>query len=102
MGIAIPMNDHTKNEYLPDHSVPPGEVLAYELELRGMTRRELAGRTGLSEKHIISVLKGKGTTIINPETAIKLGRALGMPVDYWLNVEANYQQTRARLTGQEN
>jgi HTH-type transcriptional regulator / antitoxin HigA len=40
------------------------------------------------------MLKGKGTAIITPETAIKLERALGMPVDYWLNLETNYQQTR--------
>ena len=95
------MDNTTKNEYLPDHAVAPGEVLAYELELRGMTRTELARRTGLSEKHIISMLKGKGTTIITPATAIKLERALGMPVDYWLNLEANYQETRARLAEQE-
>ena len=86
------MDNTIKNEYVPDHAVAPGEVLAYELELRGMTRTELARRTGLSEKHIISMLKG--TTIITPETAIKLERALGMPVDYWLNLEANYQETR--------
>lgn len=95
------MDNATKNEYQPDHAVAPGEVLGYELELRGMTRAELAKRTGLTEKHIISMLKGKGTTIITPETAIKLERALGMPVDYWLNLEANYQETRARLVEQE-
>ena len=86
------MDNTIKNEYVPDHAVAPGEVLAYELDLRGMTRTELARRTGLSEKHIISMLKD--TTIITSETAIKLERTLGMPVDYWLNLEANYQQTR--------
>jgi len=95
------MDNTTRNEYLPDHAVAPGEVLAYELELRGMTRTELAKRTGLSEKHVIAILKGKGSTIITPETAIKLERAVGMPVDYWLNLEANYQETRARLAEQE-
>ncbi|MDA3933958.1 MAG: helix-turn-helix domain-containing protein [Gammaproteobacteria bacterium] len=94
------MDNATKNEYLPDHAVAPGELLDYELELRGMTRAELAKRTGLSEKHVIAIVKGKGTTIITPETAIKLERTLGMPVDYWLNLEANYQETRARLAEQ--
>ena len=89
------MDNTIKNEYVPDHAVAPGEVLAYELELRGMTRTELARRTGLSEKHIISMLKSKGTTIITPDTAVKLEHALGMPVDYWLNLQANYQLTRA-------
>lgn len=91
------MDNAAINHYKPDYAVPPGEVLDYELELRNMSRTELAKRTGLSEKHIIAILKGKGTTIITPETAIKLERALGMPVDYWLNLEAHYQETRARL-----
>ncbi len=94
------MDKALQNEYIPDYAVTPGEVLAHELELRRMSRTELAKRTGLSEKHVISILKGKGSTIITPETAIKLERALGMPVDYWLNLEANYQETRARLAEQ--
>lgn len=95
------MDKISKNKYLPDHAVAPGDVLAYELELRSMTRAELAKRTGLSEKHVIAILRAKGRTIITPETAIKLERALGMPVDYWMNLEANYQETRARLAEQE-
>ncbi len=94
------MDKALQNEYFPDYVVTPGEVLEHELELRRMTRAELAKRTGLSEKHVIAILKSKGSTIITPETAIKLERALGMPVDYWLNLEANYQETRARLAEQ--
>lgn len=94
------MDNAALNRYTPDYTVTPGEVLEYELELRNMTRTELAKRTGLSEKHIIAILKGKGTIIITPETAIKLERALGMPVEYWLNLEAHYQETRARLAEQ--
>jgi len=91
------MDSTAINHYAPDYTVTPGEVLAYELEQRNISRTELAKRTGLSEKHIIAILKGKGTIIITPETAIKFERALGMPVDYWLNLEAHYQETRARL-----
>ncbi len=85
------MDNATKNEYQPDYAVAPGEVLAYELELRGMTCTELAKCTGLSEKRVTSILVGKGTGKITPEIAIKLEQALGMPVIYWLNLEANYQ-----------
>lgn len=75
------IDNAAKNEYRPNYAIAPGEVLAYELELRRMTRTELAKRTSLPEKHIISMLKGKSTTIVTPEIAIKLERALGMPVD---------------------
>ncbi|MDE0282887.1 MAG: helix-turn-helix domain-containing protein [Gammaproteobacteria bacterium] len=91
------MDNAAINHYTPDYTVTPGEVLGHELELRNMSRTELAKRTGLSEKHIIAILKSKGKVIITPETAIKLERALGMPVEYWLNLEVHYQETRARL-----
>jgi HTH-type transcriptional regulator/antitoxin HigA len=89
------MDKQVTNEYQPDYAVTPGEVLSAELELRGMTQQELAKRTGLTPKHIISVLKAKSS--ITPETAIKLERALGMPADYWLNLESHYQEVLARL-----
>jgi len=77
--------------------VTPGEVLAYEIELRKMSKAELAKRTGLTEKRVNSIVKCEGKSAITPDTAIKLERALGMPVDYWLNLEAHYQETQARL-----
>jgi HTH-type transcriptional regulator / antitoxin HigA len=86
-------------EFQPDYAVTPGEVLSYELELRDMTQQELAKRTGITPKHIISIIKARST--ITPETAIKLERALGMPVEYWLNLESNYQEILARLQEQE-
>lgn len=81
--------------YSPDYAVAPGEVLSDELELRGMTQNELAKRTGLTPKHIVSIVKAKSP--ITPETAIKFERAMGMPADYWLNLESNYQEALARL-----
>ena len=89
------MVEQTRNEFQPDYAVHPGEVLTYELSLRGMNQNELAKRTGLTPKHIVSLVKGHSG--ITPETAIKLERALGMPVDYWLNLEAHYQEIQARL-----
>lgn len=93
------MDKHIVNEYQPDYAVPPGEVLAVELELRGMTQQELSKRTGLTPKHIIAIAKAKSA--ITPETAIKLERALGMPAEYWLNLESQYQEVIARLNEEE-
>lgn len=90
------MDKQVTNEYQPDYAVTPGEVLSAELELRSMSQQELARRTGLTPKHLISILKAKST--ITPETAIKLERALGMPADYWLNLESQYQEVLARLS----
>lgn len=89
------MDKQVTNVYRPDYAVSPGDVLSDELELRGMTQQELAKRTGLTPKHIVSIVKAKSA--ITPETAIKFERAMGMPADYWLNLESNYQEIQARL-----
>ncbi len=93
------MVEQVINEYQPDYVVIPGDVLAYELELRGMIQQELAKRTGLTPKHIVSIMKGKSK--ITSETAIKFERALGMPADYWLNLESQYQEIQARIAEEE-
>lgn len=87
------------NEYRPDYVVPPGDVLSYELEIRGMNQSELAKRTGLTPKHIVSIIKADSS--ITPETAIKFERALGMPVEYWLNLESHYQEIKARISEED-
>ena len=88
-----------QNEFHPDYAVSPGEVLSVELTLRGMTQQELAKRTGITPKHVISILKAKSS--VTPETAIKLERALGMAAKYWLNLESNYQEILARQSEEE-
>jgi HTH-type transcriptional regulator/antitoxin HigA len=93
------MDKHVLNEYQPNYAVSPGEVLAAELEIRGMTQQELAKRTGLTPKHIVAIAKAKSA--ITPETAIKLERALGMPAEYWLNLESQYQEVLARLNEEQ-
>jgi addiction module HigA family antidote len=94
------MVDAQRNEFQPDYLVQPCDVRCYELEQRGMNQRELARRTGLSPKHIVDLVKGKSR--ITPETAIKLERSIGMPVDYWLTLEAHYQEALARHQEEES
>lgn len=89
------MDKQIINEYRPDYAVTPGEVLSHELELRGMTQQELSKRTGLTPKHIVSIVKAKSA--ITPSTAIMFERALGMPAEYWLNLESLYQEALARI-----
>lgn len=93
------MGDSVKNQYKPNYAVLPGEVLNDELELREMSQQELSKRTGLSPKHIVSIIKGKSS--ITPETALKLERTIGMPANYWLNLESNFQEIKARLAEEE-
>lgn len=66
----------------------PGIVLGSMLEIEGMSQKELAIRTGTSEKHISTVIRGKKN--ISLSFAKKLEFALSEPMDYWLGLQAKY------------
>jgi addiction module HigA family antidote len=76
-------------------AVPPGELLAEELEARGMTQRELADRTGRPGQKISEIINGKKS--ITYDTALELEKVLGIPAHFWVNLEASYQLSKARL-----
>ena len=77
-----------------DLAIPPGEVLAEEIEARGMTQRELAARLGRPPQVINEIIRGKKA--ITPDTAIGLCKVLGIEASFWVNLESDYQMTLAR------
>ena len=76
-----------------DLAIPPGETLAEELEVRGMTQRELAARLGRPAQVVNEIINGKKA--ITPDTAIGLAKVLGIEAQFWINLEADYQMTLA-------
>lgn len=76
---------------LPAHRPPthPGEMLFYEfLEPLGLTQTEFASRIGVSFPRINELIRGKrGMT---PDTALRLERVLGMPADFWLGLQTDW------------
>ena len=87
------------NQFLPDFTVSPGEILEEYLDSLGMTQVELAARTGLTKKTINEIIKGKSP--ITYETALKFERTLGRPAHFWNNLERQYQEDQARLAEQK-
>ena len=77
-----------------DLPIPPGEVLEEELEARWMTQKELAARLGRPAQAINEIIGGKKT--ITPETAIGLGKVLGIDAQFWTTLETDYRMTLAR------
>lgn len=74
----------------PDLIIHPGETLAEILEEREMTQKELAVRTGMTEKHISTVVKGQKN--ISVAFAKKLEYALGIDSTFWINLQSNYDR----------
>ena len=82
-----------------DLPIPPGEVLAEELNARGMTQKELATRLGRPAQAINEIIKAKKA--ITPETAIGLEQVLGIDAQFWTHIEADYRLTLARNRDRE-
>lgn len=87
-------------QFKPDYAVPPGDVLADEMEAAQITQSELADRTGLARKTINEIVNGKSP--ITSETALKFEKVFPRPARFWLNLERNYQETKARLQRRES
>lgn len=74
----------------PDFIIHPGETLSEVIVDRGMSQRELATRTGVSEKHVSTVIHGQKN--ISAAFARKLEYALGIEAAFWMNLQANYDR----------
>ena len=85
----------TKTRVWPDVAIPPGETLAETLETLAMTQRELARRMRRPVQAINEIVKGKKA--ITADTALQLEWVLGTPAHVWLNLQAQYELTMARL-----
>lgn len=67
----------------------PGEFLSEEfLRPLGISAYRLAVAMDVSPMRISEILRGKRS--VTPDTAIRLGKALGTPPEYWLKLQAYY------------
>lgn len=72
----------------------PGEVLQEKLNKSGMSRKELAIRTSVTEKHISTVINGD--RVISTAFARKLGYVFENAT-YWLKLQSEYDTDQLRI-----
>lgn len=72
----------------------PGEVLSEKLNKAGMSRKELAIRTGVTEKHICTVVNGDRP--ISAAFARKLGYVFENQ-GFWVNLQAEYDAEQMQI-----
>lgn len=77
-------------------AIPPGATLREQLRERRMTQKELACRMSMSTKHISKLINGEAQ--MTPATALKLESVLGIPAEFWCNLESIYQLNIIRAT----
>ena len=71
-------------------SVPihPGEHLAEMMEELGITQYRLAKTIGVAQVRVHAIVHGRRS--ITADTALRIGQALGMTPDFWLNLQRMY------------
>lgn len=83
--VQVPVSD------LP---VPPGDILAEELESRGITRAAFARLTGRPAQAISEIVHARKR--ITADTALDFEAALGVSARFWLNLQTTYDLALAK------
>lgn len=73
----------------------PGKLLEEKLELFGMTRKELAVRTGFTEKHISTVINGERS--ISASFAKQLGQVFDVSAKEWILKQFEYDNNQLEI-----
>ena len=79
----------------PDVAIPPGELLEEELEFRGIPVAEFALTIGVPVRRFREILTGRRA--ITAEMALAFERHLEIDAQTWMNLQTDYDLTRARL-----
>jgi HTH-type transcriptional regulator/antitoxin HigA len=81
-------------------AIPPGATIREQLETRGMKQKEFAHRMGLSEKHISRLINGQ--VELTQDVALRLESVLGVPANFWNNLEVIYREKIARVNAEND
>ena len=76
--------------------IHPGEHLSEIMEELGITQYRLAKTIGVPQIRIHDIVHCRRS--ITADTALRIGRALGMTPDFWLNLQRMHDLDVARAT----
>ncbi|MFI4986560.1 MAG: HigA family addiction module antitoxin [Alphaproteobacteria bacterium] len=86
-----------RKEAIPEtkafHSVHPGLVLKEELETRGLSATAFGLKLRVPPQRIQEIIAGRRA--ISPETALRIGRALGTGARLWLAMQQAFDLWKA-------
>ena len=82
---------------LPKYPTHPGTLIKDELtEMENITQKELASQLGVTASFLSEVINGKRS--INASLAIGLEKIFGIPAEYWLRFQSQYDLDLLRLS----
>jgi len=79
-------------------STHPGTILSEDfLKPTGISANHLALRTRMPATRVGEILHGRRS--VSPDTALRLARFFGTSAEFWLNLQAAYDLSKARREG---
>lgn len=90
----MPSRSTSRPQQESDLAIHPGELLAEELEVRGITQKALAAIMERPAQAVNEIVRGKKA--ITADTALQLEAVLGAPAAFWLNLQSQYDLVLAR------
>ena len=76
-------------------AIPPGYTIEEQLNENGLTQKEFAKLMELSDNSVNALISGQ--MLLSIDIATKLEKVLGMPAQFWLNLEAIYRKKIERI-----
>lgn len=76
--------------------IHPGEHLAEMLDELNISQQRLATSIEAPPRRISEIVRGRRR--VTADTALRLGRALGMTPEFWLNLQQKYDLEQAQTT----
>lgn len=80
-------------ETMAFHGIHPGQILKEELEARGFSATAFGLKLRVPPQRIQEIVAGRRA--ITPETALRIGRALGTGARLWLAMQQAYDLYQA-------
>ena len=79
-------------------AIHPGDILFSEfMEPLGLTSYRVAKELGVPLPRVYDIVKGKRA--ISADTALRLGALFGLPAQFWMNLQNEYDLRTARVEG---
>jgi addiction module HigA family antidote len=81
-------------------AIHPGDILLTEfMEPMGLTSYRLAKDLGVPLPRVYDIVKGKRS--ISVDSALRLGAYFGLPAQFWMNLQNEYDLRTADVPGLE-
>lgn len=84
-----------KNEYVPNIVYPIGETIEEYLDFLNLSKDELATHLGISLEELKLIMNGEKEEL-SLDMAEKLSKILGSPAQFWINLNKQYSEFKAK------